>query len=153
MNKMYSTIKIILQSILLFSIIILFTQCSSSQQTPKTQIDKVTWDNELGDSVHTFVKEMPQFPGGDKALYENIAREINYPFYAQSMGIEGKLYVQFVITKEGNVKDVQIAKGIEYGCDKEAIRVIKLLPNWIPGKINGIPTNVRLIFPIVFKLQ
>ena len=146
-------IKIILKSILLCSIIIFFTQCSSSKQTPKTPVDKVTWDYELGDSVHTFIKEMPEFPGGDKALYSFIAKEINYPLLAKKQGIDGKIYVQFVITKDGNVTNVRIAKGIGSGCDQEAVRVIKLLPPWIPGKINGIPVNVLLTFPIVFKLQ
>jgi protein TonB len=116
-------------------------------------VDKVTWDYELGDSVHTFIKEMPEFPGGDKALYSFIAKEINYPLLAKKQGIDGKIYVQFVITKDGNVTNVRIAKGIGSGCDQEAVRVIKLLPPWIPGKINGIPVNVLLTFPIVFKLQ
>jgi protein TonB len=153
MNKMDSTIKTILKSILYLSIIISFAQCSSSQQTPKTPIDKITWNNELGDSVHTMIQDMPRFPGGDKALYTFIGQEINYPFYAQRMGIEGKIYIRFVVTKKGNIVDVHIARGIDKGCDNEAIRVIKLLPNWIPGKINGIPVNVLLTFPIVFKLQ
>jgi periplasmic protein TonB len=150
---MYSTIKIIFKIMLLCFIIISFTQCSNSQQTHKTPIDYINIDNELGDTVHTFVKEMPQFPGGDKALYENIGREINYPIYARRMGIEGKICVQFVVTKEGNVANVQIAKGIDYGCDNETIRVVKLLPKWIPGKRNGIPVNVRIQIPIIFKLQ
>ena len=150
---MNSAIKVILKSILLCSIIIFFTQCSSSQQTPKTPIDKVIWDNEIGDSVHTVADEWQQFPGGDKALYTFIANEINYPLYAKRQDIEGKIYIQFVVTKEGNIADVVVAKGIERGCDQEAIRVIKSLPRWIPGKINRIPVNVRVQIPIVFKLQ
>jgi TonB family protein len=152
-NKMNSAIKIILKSIAIFSIIIFFTQCSSSLQNSKIPVDKVTWDNELGDSIHTYIKEMPKFPGGDRALYESIAREVNYPLYAKRQDIEGKIYTQFVVTKEGNIADVVVAKGIERGCDQEAIRVIKSLPRWIPGKINGIPVNVRVQIPIVFKLQ
>jgi protein TonB len=131
---MNSAIKIILKSILLCFIIIFFTQCSSSRQTPKIPVDKVTWDNELEDSVHTFIKEMPEFPGGDKALYTFIAKEINYPLLANRQGVEGKIYVRFVVTKEGNVTNVRIAKGIGSGCDQEAIRVIKLLPHGFPEK-------------------
>jgi protein TonB len=97
-------------------------------------VDKVTWDNELEDSVHTFIKEMPEFPGGDKALYTFIAKEINYPLLANRQGVEGKIYVRFVVTKEGNVTNVRIAKGIGSGCDQEAIRVIKLLPHGFPEK-------------------
>jgi len=149
---MNSAIKIILKSILLCSIIIFFTQCSSSQQTSKTPMDKVTWDNELGDSVHIWAPEMPQFPGGPEALYEFVAKETHYPLLAKNQGVEGKIYVQFVVTKEGDVSLVRIAKGIRYDCDLEAFRVVNLLPRWIPGKKDGIPVNVRISIPIVFKL-
>src|ERR1035437_3895984 len=111
---MNSAVKIILKSILLCFIIIFFTQCSSNQ-TPKIPVDKVTWDNEIGDSVHTFIKEMPEFPGEDKALYPDIESEIQYPLFAKRQGLEGKVYVQFVVTKDGNLADVVVAKGIGYG--------------------------------------
>src|ERR1035437_9138182 len=134
---MNSAIKIILKTILLCFIIIFFTQCSSSLQNSKIPIDKVTWDNELGDSVYTVAEVMPQFPGGDEALNTIIYREIKYPYNKGE--IEGKIYFQFVVTKEGNVTDVVVAKGIEHGFDQEVTKVVKMLPNWIPGKLNGIP--------------
>ena len=97
--------------------------------------------------------EMPQFPGGDKALYNFVSQEIQYPRIAEKWGMEGKVYVQFIVTKEGNVTDVKVVQGIGKVCDDEAIRVTKLLPKWIPGKKGGKPVNVRISIPIVFKLQ
>jgi periplasmic protein TonB len=149
---MNSAIKIILKSILLCFIIIFFTQCSSNQ-TPKIPVDKVTWDNEIGDSVHPFIKEMPEFPGGDKALDTIIDREVISPLYAKHFDVNGKIYVKFVVTKDGDLTDVQVINGFGNENDQAVIRVFKSLPRWIPGKINGIPVNVRVQIPIVFKLQ
>ena len=114
---------------------------------------KSTAGKEIGDSVICAVEEMPQFPGGDRALYLCIAKELHYPLLAKHEGVEGKVKVEFVVTKNGKVTDIQVINGIGYGCDAEAIRVFKLLPDWIPGKKNGIPVNVRVTFPLVFKLH
>jgi len=111
------------------------------------------WDKELGDSVSMYTEIMPSFPGGEEALYQFVQREIHYPLIAQSARVEGKVYVQFVITKYGEVALPKIARGIGYGCDEEAIRVVKLLPSWNPGKKSGIPVNVLISTPILFKLR
>ena len=146
---MNSHIIIILKSAIIFSIVVFFTQCSSSKQLPKFLANKVVTGNiEKGDSV-----EVPQFPGGERALYQSINEKLQYPDLAKQNGIEGKLYVTFIVTKEGNVDSVHVDHGIGFGCDEEAIRVIKLTPKWTPGKKNGVPVNVRISIPIVFKLD
>jgi protein TonB len=103
--------------------------------------------------VFTYVEEMPTFPGGDEALYSFVGKQIVYPEIAKRAGVEGKLYIQFVVRTDGKVTDVTVQKGIGAGCDEEAVRVVKSMPNWKPGRQNGHPVNVRISIPIVFKLQ
>lgn len=103
--------------------------------------------------VFTYVEEMPTFPGGDEALYTFVGKQIVYPEIAKRAGVEGKLYIQFVVRTDGKVTDVIVQKGIGAGCDEEAVRVVKSMPNWKPGRQNGHPVNVRISIPIVFKLQ
>lgn len=99
------------------------------------------------------VEQMPQFPGGDAELLSFIAKNLHYPTIAQENGIQGKVYIRFVVSATGAVKDVQVLKSLDPYCDKEAIRVIKSLPNWIPGKQNGKNVPVYYTVPITFKLQ
>jgi protein TonB len=103
--------------------------------------------------VFTYVEEMPTFPGGDDALYSFISKQIQYPEIAKRAGVEGKVYIQFVVRTDGKVSDVTVVKGIGAGCDEEAMKVVKSMPNWKPGRQNGHPVNVRISVPIVYKLQ
>ncbi len=103
--------------------------------------------------VFKFVEEMPTFPGGQDALLTFFAQNVKYPEIARRAGVEGKVFVQFVVGKDGNVAQASIAKGIGAGCDEEAIRVTKMMPKWNPGKQNGRPVLVQVIVPIQFKLQ
>jgi TonB family protein len=103
--------------------------------------------------IFTYADQMPVYPGGDKALYNFIGKNIVYPEVAKKAGVTGKIYVQFVIDKDGSVTDVKTQKGIGAGCDEEAVRVIKMMPKWIPGKNNGELVKTRISMPIVFALQ
>jgi len=105
------------------------------------------------DVIHDYVEAMPEFPGGMQAFYAFIAKEIKYPHAARKMNVTGRVYVQFVIDKDGSITDVKTVKGIGLGCDKEAERVIGLLPNFIPGKQRGRPVKVKMILPITFRLN
>ncbi len=105
------------------------------------------------DKVHNSVEEKPQFPGGEKALYEFFARNIRYPQDAQKAKIQGRVIAQFVVTKTGSIGDVKIVRGVYPSIDKEAIRVIKMLPAFTPGKINGKPVSVWYTIPVMFKLE
>lgn len=101
----------------------------------------------------TYVEEMPSYPTGMEDLMVFIAQNITYPEIAKRAGVEGKVFVQLVVEKDGNITDVRVAKGIGAGCDEEAMRVCKLLPKWKPGKQNGKPVRVRMVIPFLFKLQ
>ncbi len=105
------------------------------------------------DKVHNSVEEKPQFPGGEKALLEFFMRNIRYPQDAQKAKIQGRVIAQFVVTKTGSIGDVKIVRGVYPSIDKEAIRVIKMLPAFTPGKINGKPVSVWYTIPVMFKLE
>ncbi|MDR3610067.1 MAG: M56 family metallopeptidase [Ignavibacteriaceae bacterium] len=103
--------------------------------------------------VFTYVEQMPEFPGGDEALYAFITNNIVYPDDAKRAGVEGKVYVQFVVNKDGSVTDVKVQNRIGAGCDEEAVRVVKLMSKWVPGKHKGEVVKVRLAMPIMFALK
>ncbi len=103
--------------------------------------------------VFFIVEEMPEFPGGELALRKWIASEINYPTIAQENGIQGKVYVTFVVGKDGKVNNAVVARGVDPSLDKEALRVVNLMPKWKPGMQRGKPVNVSYTVPINFVLQ
>ena len=106
------------------------------------------------EKVYTYVENPPSFPGGEKAFSKYLAENIIYPKEAKEKGIEGKVYLQFVINEEGSVTDVKIIrKSVNSSLDEEAIRVVKNMPKWIPGKQNGKVVKVQFTLPIVFKLD
>lgn len=96
---------------------------------------------------------MPQFPGGEVAMLKWIAEHVKYPETAQESNIQGRVVVQFVVTKTGSIGKVKIVRSVDPDLDKEAVRVIKSLPRFYPGKVNGKPVNVWMTLPISFKLQ
>jgi periplasmic protein TonB len=98
------------------------------------------------------VDEMPVFVGGDKALFEYLANNIKYPKRDMQIGNEGKVFVEFVVGKNGEITDVKILRGVSESIDAEAVRVIKAMPNWLPGKQKGRAVKVRYKMPISFKL-
>jgi protein TonB len=94
------------------------------------------------EEIFTIVEDMPSFPGGEEALFKYLAQNIKYPQIAKEAGITGRVFVNFVIDKEGNVTDVKVLRGIGGGCDEEAVRVVKNMPKWSPGKQRGKPVKV-----------
>lgn len=105
------------------------------------------------DKVFTSVEQMAQFPGGEAALMSWVANHINYPATAQENGVQGRVVVQFVVKKDGSIGDVKVVRSKDPDLDKEAVRVVKTFPNFIPGKMNGQPVNVWYTLPVSFKLQ
>ncbi|UXP33154.1 energy transducer TonB [Reichenbachiella agarivorans] len=99
------------------------------------------------------VEEMPAPVHGMSSFYSHIGKSLRYPKTAQRMGIEGRVFVQFVVDRDGSLTDIQVIKGIGAGCDEEAMRVIANSPSWKPGKQRGKPVKVRMIVPIVFRLN
>jgi protein TonB len=102
--------------------------------------------------IFTVVEESPAYPGGDEARIRFLQENIQYPQMARESGIQGTVYVTFVVEKNGNVTDVRVLRGIGGGCDEEAIRVIKAMPKWNPGKQRGKPVRVQFNMPIKFTL-
>ncbi len=110
-------------------------------------------EEEEEQQVFFIVEDMPEFPGGEMALRTYIANSIKYPVIAQENGIQGKVYVTFVVGKDGSVSNASIARGVDPSLDKEALRVVNTLPKWKPGKQRGKPVNVSYTVPINFVLQ
>ncbi len=106
-------------------------------------------DNQVFQSV----EQMPQFPGGDAALMKWIGEHIKYPTMAMENNIQGRVTVSFVVTKNGSIGEVKVLRSRDPDLDKEAVRVVKSLPNFIPGKMNGQPVNVWYTLPVNFRLQ
>jgi len=99
------------------------------------------------------LEEKPEFPDGNNGLVKYLSENVKYPKKALEKGICGKVLVQFVIDDKGKVTKVEVLKGVEKTLDKEAVRVIKSMPKWIPGKKNGKPVKVRYTIPLTFKMD
>jgi len=107
----------------------------------------------LTSNVNSIVEEMPEFSGGKKALQSFLSANVRYPMEAAEKGIQGKILVQYIIEADGSISNVKIAHGVHPLLDAEAIRVVKLMPKWIPGRQKGKPVRVSYTFPINFVLQ
>ena len=105
------------------------------------------------EQVFQSVEQMPKFPGGDAELMKFIQEHLRYPTMAAENNIQGRVVVQFVVTKNGSIGEVKVIRSRDQDLDKEAVRVVKSLPNFIPGRMNGQPVNVWYTLPINFKLQ
>lgn len=104
------------------------------------------------EEVFLIVEDAPEFPGGIEAFYAHMAANIRYPAAALRLNVQGRVYVQFTVEKDGSLTDIHVVKGIGAGCDEEAVRVMKTVPNFIPGKQRGVPVRVKRVMPIYFKL-
>jgi len=115
----------------------------------KTAVTQV----EEEEKVYTVIEQNPQFPGGDGELLKYISSHIVYPAVALENGVQGKVMLRFVVTKTGQVDKVEIIRSLDPACDKEAIRVVRTLPKFIPGKQNGINVAVWYNLPVTFRLE
>ncbi len=103
--------------------------------------------------IYDIVEEMPAFPGGDYELIKYIDENLNYPQDAMESGIQGRVFVKLIVEPNGSISNAKIIRGLGYGCDEEAIRVIESMPNWKPGRKNGVTVRVNIAVPVNFKLQ
>jgi protein TonB len=108
---------------------------------------------EVEEKPYTVIEQMPVYPGGESELLKFISVNLKYPVIAQENGIEGKVIVRFVVSKTGKISNVEVLRSLDPSCDKEAVRVVKMLQNWIPGKQNGVNVPVYYTLPITYKLQ
>lgn len=103
--------------------------------------------------IFTVVEEMPEFPGGMAKLAEYLAKNIKYPQLARESGIQGRVFINFVVEHDGSVTNVKVMRSLGGGCDEEAVRVVKSMPKWKPGKQRGKAVRVSYNLPVNFKLQ
>jgi len=105
------------------------------------------------DTIYDIVDQMPKFPGGETAMMEFIGKNVKYPQKAKDEGIQGRVFIQFVVEKDGSIGEVKLLRGIGGGCDEEGIRVVKSMPKWTPGQKAGKAVRVYYTLPIFFKLD
>ena len=117
------------------------------------QEHKVVIQEEKKPEIFQHVEVPPTFPGGDKELMKWLQDNMVYPVVAQEQGIQGRVILRFVVGPDGSVGSVEVQRSLDPSCDKEAIRVVKKMPKWIPGKQNGNPVYVYYTLPVLFKLQ
>ncbi len=103
--------------------------------------------------IFMVVEQMPSFPGGMGALMTYLATHIKYPALAKESGIQGRVFINFVVEPDGSIDHVKVLRGIGGGCDEEAVRVVKSMPKWIPGKQRGKPVRVSFNLPVKFTLE
>lgn len=123
--------------------ILLMVNTNAMAQNKEVATDKVLEKAEV----------MPEFPGGEQAMMDFVAKNVQYPQEARDKEISGRVLVGFIVEKDGSIGDVKVVKGIGGGCDEEAVRVVKAMPKWKPGMDKGKPVRVSYVMPFTFKLQ
>lgn len=125
--------------------------------TEETEVEEIVFEEEpeeeVAEEVFLVVEEQASFPGGNKAWGKFLKKNLKYPRQATRMGISGKVFLSFIVDKQGVISDIQVLRGIGGGCDEEAIRVLKASPKWNPGKQRGRAVKSRMAFTIDFKLR
>lgn len=114
-----------------------------------TKVLEIEEDN----TPFTTVEVQPSFMGGNSEMYKFLGKNLKYPTAAQRANIQGKVFLSFIVEKDGSITDIETMKGIGFGCDEEAMRVVKLMPKWIAGKQNGRNVRVKFTIPVFFKLD
>lgn len=123
-----------------------------TEDTEIEEIEDVT-EEVTEEQIFTIVEEMPEFPGGEGELFSYLRKNVKYPAIAKDAGIQGTVYVSFVVFTDGTIRDVKVLRGIGGGADEEAVRVVKSMPKWKPGKQRGKSVKVQYNLPIKFTLQ
>lgn len=109
-------------------------------------------NKDVDETVYAIVEEMPEYPGGYDQLTAYLSQNLQYPQVARDNGIQGRVYVSFIVERDGSVSDVKVTRSLEQSCDEEAIRVVKAMPQWKPGKQGGQAVRVSYMLPVVFRL-
>jgi len=122
---------------------VLFLSFSFAQPTATAQVD---------DNIYSLVDQQPTYPGGMSAFFKYIQSNLQYPSAAKAAGIEGRVFVEYVIEKDGSVTGAKVLKGLNSECDKEALRLISNSEKWMAGKIDGKKVRVKMALPLNFKL-
>ena len=104
-------------------------------------------------NVYDCVEQMPSFPGGSQKLKEFIEENLRYPKALEETCVQGRVIVRFIVERNGRLSNVKVVKSVHPALDKEALRIVKLMPRWIPGRQNGITVRVKFYIPIIFRLK
>ncbi len=141
--------------VLVIGAVALMSSCgpSAKEKEAKRIADSIAKLQATPKEIFSLVEEEPSYPGGDEARIKFLQENMKYPEEAIKHGVQGKVFVTFVVEVDGSLSDVKVLRGIGSGCDDEAIRVVKSMPKWIPGKQKGIPVRIQFNLPIDFKLQ
>ncbi len=128
---------------------------AEAKEEEVVEVQEIKEEEEVVEEQTVFVRveKMPKFPGGDKALLEYLSKHINYPQVAADNGVQGKVYLKFVVEKDGKVGEVQVLRSPDKLLEKEAVRVVKTLPTFEPGMQRGKPVRVWYQVPVTFRLQ
>lgn len=155
MKSQQKSIKISLGKILLGMVVGVFIlSVVAFKNVELTQSDTSKDKSEkVRGKVYEQVEQMPEYPGGEPEMRQFLINSVKYPAQAQEKGIQGKVFVSFVVDKKGSVKNVKIARGADPLLDAEALRVVNSFPQWIPGKEKGKKVAVQYTVPINFRLQ
>lgn len=124
----------------------------TSSIDPPLEGNELILEKPMEEEVFTVVEVNPEFNGGVNEMMKFLREHIIYPEDAKEIGIEGKVFIQFIVHKDGQLSDFKVIKKVYPSVDREAIRVVQKMPNWIPGKNNGNIVSVRVVIPIIFKL-
>ncbi len=124
-------------------------------QDNDAEVEEIEFNSEDDEDsmVHIVVEKMPEFPGGAAAMNNFIVSNLRYPLLAQENGIEGRVICQFVVNTDGSIVDIKVARGVEASLEAEAVRLVKSMPKWTPGRHGGKVVRCRYTLPIRFKLQ
>ena len=155
-----------MKKLILFSLpILILTSCSLKKQPDSNKDKKESPENsqtlpkETDSDIDKLpvimetIDKMPNFPGGDQAFYSYFAKNIKYPKEAKDNGVSGKVYSQFTVNEDGSITDIKILRGIGSGCDEEAKRILKGMPNWEPKIVKGKPVKETMVIPVNFSLN
>jgi len=164
MNKNQTSLYSLWKYALILPVVAMFLFFSSPLQTkaePVYKTDSVQQDtvNQIKPvskepiQIIDYAEIMPQFPGGDKALIKWLKDNIQYPAESAEKGIQGRVALRFLVTPDGSIEDVKVIKSLDSLCNNEAIRVVNIMPRWVPAKQNGKPVPVYYTLPITFRLQ
>lgn len=123
------------------------------EATTPTALEKVVEVEAKPEAPFVVVEQQPEFPGGTDALRAFLSKQLTYPRQAASASVSGRVYISFVVNTDGSLTEVQVLKGIGFGCDEEAMRVVQKMPRWRPGKQSGRAVRVKYNLPISFTLE
>jgi TonB family protein len=147
-GKMMLALPVILGIGLIFSVSAISVNTVQDNQSKSQSSEKANQKD-----AQQLVEVQPSFPGGQDAMSKFLVENIKYPVDAMKKNIMGTVYVSFTVETDGTLTDVKILKGIGSGCDEETIRVVKLMPKWVPGKAKGQPVKAQITLPVKFKLD